>query len=460
MIQAGSRALWKGFPIPMKIERFEVEGLAQYSYVVSDGGDAVVVDAIRDVEHYLVYAEREGLKITTVVETHIHADFAAGSCELAARTGAKLALSAYDTGERYVYAMPHRAIREGDEIQVGSVVLHAIHTPGHTPEHLSFLLEDGTGKPLAMFSGDFLFVGSLGRPDLLGEEAKVELARAMYRSVQRIKALPDALAIYPGHGAGSLCGAGMSDAAETTLGVEKIANPFFAMEAKAFVGELLDSVPAMPAYYPRMKALNAAGAVLLDLAAGAARIAVESVAVMKAVTLLDVRGVAAFAAGHVPGSVSIAKGPSLALWAGWLLDATLPIVLVTDAGDDVEVRLALARVGLDVVLGHLDGGMNAWLGAGLPVAETAQVAEIGEAVVLDVRNDAERNHGSIPGSVHVMLGDLPLAIGILSKEKPIVTVCESGLRASIAASLLERAGFRDVRMLEGGMGAWNQTRTV
>lgn len=445
----------------MKIERFEVEGLAQYSYVVSDGGEAVVVDAIRDVERYLTYAAREGLKITAVLETHIHADFAAGSCELIARTGATLAVSAYDAGERYVYAMPHRALREGDAVRVGNAFLRAMHTPGHTPEHLSFLLyEKGASEPVALFSGDFLFVGSLGRPDLLGEDAKLELARAMYRSVQAVKTLPDKVKIYPGHGAGSFCGAGMSEAVETILAVEKIANPFFALGEQTFVADLLESVPALPAYYPRMKSLNAAGAAVLDLEAGAGGIAVHRAHVMKDVTLLDVRAVSSFAEGHVPGAVSIARGTSFALWAGWLLDASSPIVLVTDDGDDVEVRQALSRVGLDLVLGHLEGGMKAWVAAGLPVGKTAQVEEVGEAIVLDVRNDAERSHGSIPESLHVMLGDLPLAIDTLTKEKAIVTVCESGLRASIAASLLERAGFSDVRMLEGGMGAWNRTRTV
>jgi hydroxyacylglutathione hydrolase len=445
----------------MKIERFEVEGLAQYSYVVSDGGEAVVIDAVRDVERYLAYAAREDLKIVAVVETHIHADFAAGSCELVNRTGAELALSTYDKSERYVYAMPHRALRADDEVRVGKAVLRAMHTPGHTPEHLSFLLfEDGASEPSSMFSGDFLFVGSLGRPDLLGEDAKVELARAMYRSVQAAKELPEALAVYPGHGAGSFCGAGMSEAADTTLGVEKIANPFFSMAEEAFVAELLAVVPAMPAYYPRMKALNAAGAAALELEAGASAIAVERVAEMEEVTLLDVRSVAAFAEMHVPGSVGIAKGPSLALWAGWLLDTASPIVLVTDGGDDVEVRLALARVGLDAVLGHLEGGVEAWRAAGLPLAETDQVTEIGDAIALDVRNDAERSHRSIPGSLHVMLGDLPAAMCALAKEKTIVTVCESGLRASIAASLLQRAGFSDVKMLEGGMGAWNRPQSV
>ena len=442
----------------MKIEQFEVAGLAQYSYVVSDGGEAVVIDAARDVGRYIAYAKREGLRIAAVVETHIHADFAAGSCELAAQTGAELALSGYDEGERYVYAMPHRRLREGDAVKAGAIELRALHTPGHTPEHLSFLLyEGGANAPAAMFSGDFLFVGSVGRPDLLGEELKVSLARAMYRSVQRMSDLPDALKIYPGHGAGSFCGAGLGEAAETTLGAERAMNSYFAMrDESVFVQQMLAHVPEMPAYYPRMKALNAQGAPTVDAAAVGGAITVENAAAMRDATLLDVRSVAAYAEGHVPGSLHIAAGPSLSLWAGWLLDATSGTLLVTENGDEPEVRMALARVGLDDVAGHLEGGFAAWAAMGFAVEKTSQArsGDLEGAVVLDVRNTAERSHGSIPGSVHVALGDLPDAIGALPKGREIITVCESGLRASIAASLLERAGFRHVKTLDGGMEAW------
>jgi hydroxyacylglutathione hydrolase len=449
----------------MKIERFEVPGLAQYAYVVSDGGEAVVVDAMRDVERYVEYAQREGVRIKAIVETHIHADFAAGSCELSAITGAELAFSAYDEGEQFVYAMPHRKLRDGDAVQVGKAVLRAMHTPGHTPEHLSYLLyEEGRETPVAIFSGDFLFVGSLGRPDLLGDDAKVGLAHSLYRSVQGMKALPDALKVYPGHGAGSLCGAGMRDAAETTLGVERAMNPFFHLDEEAFVAEILATVPELPAYYPRMKALNAKGADALELARGAEALSVERVAELvrtKNVSLLDVRSVEAFSEAHVPCSLHIAAGPSFSMWAGWLVDAEKPIVLVTDGGDDAAVRVALARVGLDEVMGHLDGGVAGWAESGLALAATPRrsaedVERSVGTLVLDVRNDQERGHGSIPGSVHVMLGDLPGALARLPRDRDVVTVCESGLRASIAASLLECAGFARVSTLAGGMAAWER----
>jgi len=445
----------------MKIERFEVEGLAQYSYVVSDEGEAVVVDAIRDVDRYVRYVEAQGLRIVAVVETHIHADFAAGSRELGDRSGAELALSGYDRGERFEYAMAHRALMDGDVVKVGRGRLVAMHTPGHTPEHLSFVLYEGT-EPVAMFSGDFLFVGSLGRPDLLGEDAKVALAHAMYASVRRMEGLPDGLRVYPGHGAGSFCGAGMGESAETTLGFERVTNRFFGMDEAEFVWKILGSTPAMPGYYPRMKALNAVGAVAVSEVAAPGAMSAGEVAELRGVTLLDVRGVEAFAVGHVAGAVNIGAGGNLSLWAGWLLDAEREIVLVADEGDVGEVRVALMRVGLDGMVGYLKGGMESWIVAGLPVARMRLVGvedvrrEGAAAVVLDVRNDQEWESGSVPGARHVMLGDLPQAMAGMAKESKVITMCGSGYRSSVAASLLERAGFVDVSSMDGGTAAWVQ----
>ena len=448
----------------MKIERFEVEGLAQYSYVVSDEGEAVVIDAIRDVDRYVQYAKTQGLKIVAVVETHIHADFAAGSLELADRTGAELALSGYDRGERLEYAMAHRALRDGDALQVGRGRLMAMHTPGHTPEHLSFLLYDGN-EPVAMFSGDFLFVGSLGRPDLLGEDAKVALAHAMYASVQRMKGLPDGLKVYPGHGAGSFCGSGMGESAETTLGYERTTNRFFRMEKEEFVREILGSTPEMPGYYPRMKALNAVGAVAVASIVAPRAMTAQEVRDVRGVTLLDVRSVEAFSAGHIEGAVNIGLGGNLSLWAGWLLDADQEIVLIADESDVDEVRTALMQVGLDRVVGFLAGGMEGWIGAGLSVATTRLLSvgdmqrERASAVVLDVldvRNDSEWESGSIPGARHVMLGELPKAMAEMAKDSKIITMCGSGYRSSVAASLLEQAGFADVSSMDGGTAAWVQ----
>ena len=449
----------------MKIERFEVPGLAQYAYVISDGDEAVVIDAMRDVERYVEYAQREGVRITTIAETHIHADFAAGSCELAAITGAELAVSGYDEGEHFAYAMPHRRLRDGDAVQVGKATLRALHTPGHTPEHLSYLLyEEGSETSVAMFSGDFLFVGALGRPDLLGEEAKVGLARELYRSVQqRIAVLPDGMRVLPGHGAGSLCGAGLGEGAETTLGHERVTNPYFRYSEEEFVEKILASVPAMPEYYPRMKALNARGAAALSPLPGGAALDVDQVRAMQqsgVVQLLDVRDADAFGAGHLAGAVNIGMGPSLSLWAGWLLDAERPIVLIGDAVDMEEARRALVRVGLDRIAGCLEHGVEAWVSAGLPVERIPQrsVSEVNalreSVLVLDVRNDSEWQEGHIAGVSHVALGDLKDEMSRVPMDREVVVSCASGYRASAAASLLQHAGFERVSRMADGMDAW------
>lgn len=448
------------------IQRFEVPGLAQYSYMISNAGRAVVIDPIRDIDRYIQYAAEHKLTITEILETHIHADFAAGSAALAHATGAELALSAYDDGERYRYAMPHLRLQDGDAIQLGEVRIEALHTPGHTPEHLSYLLFDEASgaAPTAIFSGDFLFVGALGRPDLLGEEAKVALAHELYRSVQqRIAALPDELKVYPGHGAGSLCGSGMGESPETTLGHERTTNLFFRYSEDEFVHEILASVPPMPGYYPRMKELNSQGAPVLKVLPGGEAIPavdVERLSANPDATLLDVRSPEAFSEAHIPGAINIGSGPSLPLWAGWLIRPEQRIVLITDSADDEEARRGLIRVGLDSALGYLAGGISAWMVAGLPLATTPQagVAAITHgnrrAVLLDVRNDQEVRSGTVPGALQIPLGDLPGELDQLPKEAEIVTMCASGYRASIAASLLEHGGFRNVSTLRGGLDAW------
>ncbi|MES2390959.1 MAG: MBL fold metallo-hydrolase [Acidobacteriota bacterium] len=455
----------------MKMERFEVKGLAQYSYVLSDAGEAVVIDPMRDIDGYLAYAHENGLRITHIMETHIHADYASGAVALAVATGAELALSAYDEGERFSYQMPHRALHDGDAVSFGDVRLQALHTPGHTPEHLAFLQFDlGRSKvePVAMFSGDFLFVGSLGRPDLLGEQAKLGLARELYRSVQqRIAPLPDGLEIYPGHGAGSLCGAGMGENPETTLGYERRTNPFFGYGEEEFVTKILASVPAMPDYYPRMKELNSVGAAALDSLPQPKALSPEALAAKLAdpnVMVLDLRRPEAFGGAHIAGAINIGSEGNLSLWAGWLLDAAKEIVLVNDSGDDEPARRSLLRVGLDRVVGYLDGGIASWVAEGLEFARTTQITvdeldaavRTGDALVLDVRTDGEWANGAIAGALHIPLGKLPGSLDQLEKERAIAVVCGSGYRSSIAASLLARKGFTHLGSLSGGLAAWQR----
>jgi hydroxyacylglutathione hydrolase len=454
----------------MKIERFEVPGLAQYSYVISSQGEAVAIDAIRDIDRYTAYAAENDLSLRYILETHIHADFAAGSTALAQATGAELALSAYDEGELYSYAMPHRPLRDGDILEFGAVRLQALHTPGHTPEHLSFLLFDlqrSASEPAALFSGDFLFVGGLGRPDLLGEEAKLALARELYRSLHgRIRGLPAGLPVYPGHGEGSLCGSGMSERPESTLGYELASTPLLQLGEDAFLREVLGSVPAMPSYYPRMKQLNADGPPVLAEVPGGRAISVQALQEMIAedVMVLDVRRPEAFGGAHIPGAINIGASQNISLWAGWMLDPMKRIVLISETGDDEASRRALIRVGLDRIEGFLAKGMPAWLDAGLDIERTMQVSTgevercASDARIVDVRSKNEWHGGHIEGACHIMLGDLPARLSELPQGAPLIVVCGSGYRSSIAASLLQRHGFSDASSMSGGMAAWGLQR--
>lgn len=453
----------------MTIDRFEIPGLAQYSYIISSEGRSIVIDPIRDADRYVRFLEQRDLTLSCILETHIHADFASGAKALAEATGAELALSAYDQGEYYRYGMPHRSLRTGDNVQVGTVRLEVLHTPGHTPEHLSFVLYDSKRsetEPIALFSGDFLFVGSVGRPDLLGEEAKLGLAHDLFHSLhRRLEALPDSVQVYPGHGAGSLCGAGMSERPESTLGYERRANALFQLPEEAFVAEILRGVPPMPAYYPRMKELNSRGAETIAPLLGTAALSPAEVKALVGednVVVLDLRRPEAFGGAHILGALNIGAGQDLSLWAGWLLDASSRIVMVNDEGDDDESRRGLLRIGLDNIVGFLKGGMPAWIAAGLEFERTTQLSttEVAErqknGLVLDVRSDDEWNAGHIKGAKHIMLGDLPAAIAILPRNLPIITVCGSGYRSSIASSLLARHGLPDAESMYGGMSAWKR----
>jgi len=446
----------------MTVERFEVPGLAQFSYMVEDAGEAAVIDPMRDISPYLDAAKAKGFKITHVLETHIHADYASGAKALAERTGAELAVSGHDAGERFQYSMPHRELHDGDVVQVGNVQLKAMHTPGHTPEHLSFVVqEEGSSPPAAIFTGDFLFVGALGRPDLLGEDETVRLATELYRSVsERIANLPDALRVYPGHGAGSLCGAGMSDRPESTLGEERATNPYFGYNEQEFVRRILEASPEMPSYYPRMKELNSHGAAAFESLPEMKALSADQVANSSAI-VIDLRKPEIFGEAHIPGALNLGLGGNLAMWAGWLLPAENDVIFVGETEDDCrQGRMSLARVGLDCIAGYLSGGMAAWIASVRSTESTHQataseVERAAGSLILDVRNAAERAHSSIAGTQGIALGELPAELLVLSRERPIVAVCGSGYRSSAAASLLQRAGFEQVSHLAGGLASWD-----
>ncbi len=451
----------------MKIKQVEIPGLSQYSYVVSSEGQAVVIDPIRDFDRYTDYAKEQDLAIRYVTETHIHADFASGATGLAEAAGAELVLSSYVEGP-YRYGMEHRPLRDGDVLQVGKLRLQALHTPGHTPEHLSFVLFDeerDASQPLALFSGDFLFVGSLGRPDLLGDEAKQQLAHELYRSVhERIASLHDGVQMYPGHGAGSLCGSGMSERAESTLGYERLIQPLLKLDQQAFVDEVLGSLPPMPSYYPRMKELNSKGAPSQPaptVESSLSPIDLSKSLTDSTVTVIDLRRPEAFGGAHIPGALNIGAGQNLSLWAGWLVAPEQRLLLVDDKGETEEAIRSLARVGLDRVEGSLHKGMPAWIDAGVEFGRTVQlstkeVAERSSEVrVLDVRSDKEWQGGHIEGAIHISLGELPDRFAEIPKNQAVIAVCGSGYRSSIASSLMQANGFSDVSSMDGGMTAWN-----
>jgi hydroxyacylglutathione hydrolase len=455
-------------------ERFEDNGLSQYSYAVGCEGAAsvAIVDPRRDVDIYLEFAAARHVRITHVLETHIHADFASGARELAERTGAALYLSAYDAGEIYDVAFPHRELRDGDRLELGRVQIEGVHTPGHTPEHMSFLVYDTVrtaDMPQLLLSGDFLFVGSVGRPDLIGEDTKVMLAGRQYESVRKIAHLPDGVEVHPGHGAGSMCGAGMSARPMSTLGFERMANPFLraGLTREAFVERILETLPPFPPYYRRMKGLNAHGATRLNGIPGQRPIGAAEfrALVEQGHIVIDLRDQVAFGDAHVPGAFGLGLGTNLSTWAAWVVPPDQPLLLVaSEPADTVEAARALVRVGLDDVQGALEGGMQAWIAAGYPVSALRQESPAAlldqlsrepRLQVIDVRSDEEWRSGHVCGATHLMGGYLPdRARELAHGGRALALLCQTGYRSTVAASVLERAGAPDLRNLTGGMTAW------
>lgn len=462
----------------MLFERFEDDtGLSHYSYVVGcqKSRTAAVVDPRRDVDVYESFCRGRGLTIAYVLETHIHADFASGARELAHRSGAELWLSAYDEGEDYEVAFPHTDMRDGDAITFGGVRVQAVHTPGHTPEHLSFLVYERDRSdtvPELFLTGDFLFVGSVGRPDLLGDEAKLGLASRLFASVRdKLPQLPDGLELHPAHGAGSMCGAGISGRAMSTLGFERMTNPYLAAQTEdEFVSRLLGNVPPLPAYYARMKRVNSDGPALLGGLPRVAAIPAQDFQARSSAghVVIDTRSQSAFGAGHIPGAFGIGAGGNLSVWSSWVVPYDVPILLVVDTAAALErVVRGLVRVGHDDIQGFLEGGMDAWSGSGLSTARTDQLApadlagrmERNDIYVLDVRSDTEFADGHIAGAHNLMAGYLPDRLeAVPNGSQTVALVCRSGYRSTVAASVLERAGFTNVHNVAGGMNAWRAAR--
>jgi hydroxyacylglutathione hydrolase len=456
----------------MLFRRLYHDQLAQASYLVACEGsmDAIVIDPLRDPAPYLEAALMEGVRITHVTETHVHADFLSGAAELARAAGAELLLSGEGAGpvsyHRDAYPTV-RWLRDGDQLRVGRVRLDVMHLPGHTPEHLAFLVTDeGTSEvPAGLLSGDFLFVGDVGRPDLLERAAGVRgsmesSARDLYASLQRVRALPEFVQLWPGHGAGSACGKALGAVPQSTLGYEQRANWAFAIrDVEEFVAQVLAGQPEPPPYFARMKRLNAAGVPSrvaprplgpTDLAA----------AVDRGAQLVDLRPALEFARGHRPGSLNIPLGKSFLGWAGSVLSPDRDLVLVAPASGQVAARQAmrdLGLIGIDRVLGLVSP--EEILAEGSATLPTVEATAIGhraprEATVLDVRTRSEWREGHVPGARHIPLPELTARLDELRGSGPLLVHCQGGSRSAVAASVLLAAGFPDVSNVAGGYAAW------
>jgi hydroxyacylglutathione hydrolase len=429
------------------------EGLGNSAYLVDVGeGRGLVVDASRDLRTVREAAANRGLSVAFAADTHLHADFLSGARQLAVTDGATVLASA--AGQR---EFSHRGLHGGDEVDLGGLRLRALTTPGHTQEHLSFLLlEDDL--PLGVFTGGSLLVGAAARTDLVDPDRTEELARAQYRSLQRLITLPDDVAVWPTHGAGSFCSAPPGADRTSTIGREKTTNPLLrAPDEDAFVAALLGSLGSFPPYFLRLGELNRRGPALLDKPPALAPLHPDQVAALLTAggELIDVRPVPDFAAGHLPGSLNIQLRDVFATWLGWLASPDRPIIVVRNADQDPEEILwQAAKVGYDNLAGELSGGVDAWRAAGrstraMPLTGADRMGRS----VLDVRQAAEFTAGHVPGATHVELGDLPERAADLP-DAPVVVMCGHGERAMTAASVLERFGHAEVSVLVGGPDDW------
>jgi glyoxylase-like metal-dependent hydrolase (beta-lactamase superfamily II)/rhodanese-related sulfurtransferase len=429
------------------------EGLGNSSYVVDLGdGRALVVDPERDPTPYLRAAAGRALRVAYCAETHLHADFVSGSRELAAEGAQVLAAAA----GRSVFE--HRGLDDGEEVDLGGLTLRALATPGHTPEHLSYLLLDGP-TPVALFSGGSLLVGSVARTDLIAPGQTEQLARELWRSLhQRILTLPDDLFVFPTHGAGSFCSATAGVERTTTIGAEKAANALLAAaDEDAFVKLLLEGLGTYPPYFSRLREINRLGPALFGPEQPAlARLAVQTVRdrVAAGAAVVDVRPIAGFAAGHIPGALSIELRPQFATWLGWLVEEGEPIIFVLDPDQDrAEVVRQAHKVGYEHLLGELFGGMAAWGAAGFQSSQIALVPAA-EAVgtIVDIRQAPEFAAGHLPGALHVELGSVQDAE--LPRREPLTVMCGHGERAMSAASILEAGGHQQLTVVLGGPSDW------
>ncbi|MBV9009168.1 MAG: MBL fold metallo-hydrolase [Verrucomicrobia bacterium] len=451
-------------------ETIQTEGLAELSYLIGDDeeGTAAVFDPRADVDIYIEYARKKNVAITHIFETHIHADLVSGARELCSRVESARIYVSHEGGATYGFS--NESVHDGDKFTFGSVIITARHTPGHTPEHMSYLLTDAEHPevPWGVLSGDSLFVNSAGRPDLLGEKETTKLAAQQFRTLRDFyMQLPDSVIIYPAHGSGSPCGAEIGDRLSSSIGYERPLNPFLQFkDVQSFTHFAVSTAPPIPKYYPVMKKVNAEGPQLLGglpRVAGLPPKAFKDAIDAQESVLVDTRSMLAFGSAHIPGALNIGGTPMLSIWAGSLLDPEQAILLVLEQDDEVDevVRLFI-RTGFTKFAGYLVGGMKAWGNAGYPLAQVPQMSvhelrkPAPELQVLDVRSAREWKGGHVPGARHIFLGELTRRAGELDKLRPVAVYCATGYRASIAASILKHDGFSQVNNVPGSWHAWKK----
>ena len=449
------------------------KSLAQASYFIGcqKAGVAAVIDAKRDVDTYIEIAKANNMKITHIFETHIHADFLAGSRELAKLTGAELYLSD-EGGKDWAYEFQHNGLRDKNKVKLGNLTFEVLHTPGHTPESISFLLTDNPAseKPVMLFTGDFVFVGDVGRPDLLEKAAgKKGTANAgalqMYDSINKFVDLPDHIQVWPGHGAGSACGKALGAVPSTTVGYEKIRNWAFKFEDNqdGFIKYLLEDQPEPPKYFAMMKHLNKVERPLLTEVPKLKQLSVDElkIAMNKDTKLVDARNKADFAAGFIPGSYNIQGNNAFASWAGWFLKYDEPFILLADERELDDLTRKLMRIGLDKIIGYVPS-TSSWLEAGgtlekaniISLAETKVLLKDEEVQLIDLRSATEYNAGHIAQAENIFVGTLTDNLDKISKDKKVIIHCQSGDRSTIGYSILVKNGFKNVFNFSGSINEW------
>ena len=462
----------------MLLRRFYEDKLAQASYMIGcqDSGMALVVDPHRDAEVYLQAATAEGMKIAYVSETHINADYLSGALQLSENAAATLLLSGEGSGDwHYTFngGAETQIVRGGDEIKMGKVGIEVLHTPGHTPEHISFMITDWTAspEPMGVLTGDFIFVGDVGRPDLLekiaGESnSMVDSARSLFASLSRFRRFPEHLQILPGHGAGSACGKALGSVPSSTLGYEKLANWAFQCETEEdFVNKVLEGQPESPSYFKQMKRMNRDGPPILGglpLLQSLEPKILHDVLLSESAVIIDIRDAVSFSTGHFPGTINIPLSKSFSTWCGWLLPYDQPVYLIAEGHNGVsEAARDLALIGIDDVSGFFDmealeycgvSGVELENGKSVNWPDAERAIRDEKACMVDVRGILEWNEGHVPGARHLHLGQLQ-ARGPLELPRgcPLLLYCRSGYRSGIGTSILEAEGFSDVRNINGGI---------